>query len=69
MRTLFANLTHGNEPYILAASIGNDLGDVVIPLVYPEKQEKILRGWVGDKEHIYLDRNSGDILNISGLKT
>jgi len=63
MRTLFANLAHGNEPYILAANIGNALGDVVIPLIYPDRQEKILREWVGNSKHVYLDRGSGDILS------
>lgn len=63
MKTLFANLAHGNEPYILAATIGSALGDTIIPLLYPEKQESILKRWIGNSENIYLDEGSGRILS------
>ena len=62
MPTLFVNMSHGNEPYILAASIGVGLGEVVIPEIYSERQSAILRHWVGDNPSVYLDRKAGEIL-------
>ncbi len=62
MTTLFAAISYGNEPYILAASIGTGLGEVVIPEIYPGERE-ILRRWVGDDPRIYLDPVSGIILS------
>lgn len=63
MPTLFTNIAHGNEPYILAASIGVGLGEIVIPEIYPVRQAEILRRWVGDNPNVYLDRRSGEILD------
>jgi len=62
MKTFFANMSHGNEPYVLAANVGISLGDVIIPQIYHEKQRQILKRWFGSNPRIYLDRRGGNIL-------
>lgn len=63
MKTIFVNIAHGNEPYILGGSIGYGLGEVIIPNIYKNRQLEILKRWVGNNPGVYLDDVSGSIID------
>lgn len=71
MPVLYANISHGNEPYILAASVGVSSGEIVIPEVYPGWQQHTLRRWIPQDlwNKVYLDREGGDILDAVLFRT
>ncbi|MDE1860050.1 MAG: hypothetical protein KGH67_06010, partial [Candidatus Micrarchaeota archaeon] len=73
-KIIVVNPAHGNEPYILGSAIADAVRDrladrgikdvkILIPLLYGDRQEGILREeHRGNLSHIYLDGDFGGIL-------
>jgi hypothetical protein len=68
-KAIIVNVAHGNEPYILGvalakkvAELGGQELDIVVPYLYPGRQETILREDFGDDGNIFLDEELGKIM-------
>lgn len=74
---IFVNPNHGNEPYILGVNIalsinqilrqnGYPEAEIVVPLLYPGRQEKILKEEFGVQAgRIHMDKDAGDLMQVT----
>jgi len=63
-KTVMSYSAHGHAPYILAAGLGREIGNVVVNRFprYGEIQEHVLKKHYGKDPNIFIDEGSGRIL-------
>ncbi len=67
-KVVAAYCSHGHAPYILAAAVGKQMGNVIVPYFEEYRNQcEILRYWVGS-DRVYLDANLGELLSRVSFK-
>jgi len=67
MKTVFSHCASGHEPYLIAAGVGKQIGEVVVPQFPTYKaQPQILADWYGKDPKIFLDQTAGQITDKLG---